>query len=200
MKLETTKEVLVVFAVAIAAALLPARARAGALTWQLNGVTFADGGTATGSFSYDAASNSMTAWSISTSGGDTADFPAFTFNPSNSFFLFEGYPTAAPWSYVFSTDQVYSAYSDENLFFSINPAAQLTDAGGDISILTNNDPFSIEFYDCYPSRFMTAGTVSALATPEPATWLLLASGLLGLGVHERKRWLGRRTTTGPANA
>ena len=57
-------------------------ARAATQYWMLQNVTFADGGTATGSFGYDFAINQLTTWNIRVQGG-SGHLP-FTFVPGNS--------------------------------------------------------------------------------------------------------------------
>jgi len=52
---------------------------------QAASVSFTDGGMATGSFTYDPTSNTITAWDISVSGGSLlTSFPAYTFNSTDS--------------------------------------------------------------------------------------------------------------------
>src|ERR1700736_6020723 len=73
------------FAILAAGLLLScSAAKANPVTWTLSGVTFTDGGIANGSFVYDAASNTISAWSITVVGGDTSLFSPFIYNSADS--------------------------------------------------------------------------------------------------------------------
>lgn len=52
----------------------------GPATWTLSGVTFTDGGIASGTFEYDADTDTVSSWDINVTGGDTASFPVFNYN------------------------------------------------------------------------------------------------------------------------
>ena len=52
------------------------------VTWTLNGVTFNDGASASGSFEFDHAIQTVVDWDISVSGGDESTFPPFTYSPA----------------------------------------------------------------------------------------------------------------------
>src|SRR5215510_9251983 len=62
---------------------LPLSARATPVSWTVAG-DFADGGAVSGSFTYDAATNAMSAWSLTVAGGNTGTFPAFTYSDAIS--------------------------------------------------------------------------------------------------------------------
>src|SRR5262245_61748591 len=51
------------------------------VTWTVVGGTFSDGGTMTGSLTYDAATFTCGSYSLSVSGGNTGDFPPLTYAP-----------------------------------------------------------------------------------------------------------------------
>jgi hypothetical protein len=55
-------------------------ALADTVTWTLTGVTFADGGTASGFFTTDSTLGTLLSVDISVAGGNTTLFPAFTYN------------------------------------------------------------------------------------------------------------------------
>src|SRR5258708_7257972 len=59
---------------------------AGDVSWSVTSGTFSDGGTLTGTFIYNSDTGGMRTWNLSTSGGDTANFPVFTYTPGNSSF------------------------------------------------------------------------------------------------------------------
>ncbi len=52
-----------------------AKAEAAKVTWTLTNVTFDDGGIATGTFDFDAATSTISDWMIDVSGGDETTFP-----------------------------------------------------------------------------------------------------------------------------
>jgi hypothetical protein len=143
-------------------------AEAAALRWNLQGVTFNDGGTASGSFLFDADTNTFSDVNIST-------------------FLSNGNPVA---SYV-------SALGDATGFASVIPSpfsvltfgfsSPLTNLGGEIALLPTTE---FAFVGGLPlSRSISAGSVSAAATPIPTPALL--PGLIGLGMGiARKRKQG----------
>jgi hypothetical protein len=65
-------------------ALFSASANATPVVWYLSGVTYDDGGTASGSFTYDADTNTYSAISVSTTAGSsitTAKFRFISLNP-----------------------------------------------------------------------------------------------------------------------
>jgi hypothetical protein len=66
----------------VAAGVLASTSPSHALTWNLNNVTFADGGTATGSFDYDTATNTYSNINITVT-GPLLGGGSFTFQDSN---------------------------------------------------------------------------------------------------------------------
>jgi hypothetical protein len=138
---------------------------AGTVIWTLN-ATFSDGGTASGTFIFDADTAVFSDWSITTSGGNTSTFPALVFSPSNSGFdLFGPNPNALQ---VFSKQP----FPDPNgitgmsalLEILINPSSPLSDSGGALTIVPGD--FSAECLSCFPSRSITSGTLSGKAAPD----------------------------------
>jgi len=141
-----------------------------ALTWTLTGVTFGDGGTAFGSFSYDATGGAYGAVDIVTSpgsslGGATYQFVSGGFTPSDTRVLF-----------------VTTGSADETsaeglaLFFS----SQLTNSGGTVSLSLSEEATCADpacFSPAAPTRLTTAGSVTT--TPEPSCiWLFWAGATL----------------------
>ena len=138
--------------------------------WTLNNVTFADGGTATGSFTLDPGGN-FTVWNIVISGGDTVAFPPVTYTTGEPKFNTPGYVAFA--------DTPFDRYT--LLFF----AGPLTNAGGIVPLTAG--------LDCYigPCRVEATGELDGVViTPEPGALLLFGSGLVGLGVFLRRKFLG----------
>src|SRR5437868_212780 len=65
-------------------------AAAADVQWTINSGTFTDGGTVSGTFTYDAATHLATNWSLTVTGGNTGFFPPLVYTPANSTF---GYST-----------------------------------------------------------------------------------------------------------
>jgi hypothetical protein len=133
-----------------------AGAQAFPVTWTLSGVTFNDGGTASGSFVYDADTNTISTLSISVAGGDTQTFPPLTYDNSTST---AGYALNAP--------------TDAGAIFDLNasirqirlPAvSQLTDAGGTLAVNITGSG-AAECFNCGPFRVYTAGNLIGTAAP-----------------------------------
>lgn len=176
------------------------------LTWTLNNVTFDDGGNASGTFDYDAGTNTYFGFNISVAGGNTTLFPPFTYSPTTSF-LRE--PLDASTLRLSSNDIVFvpipggGERGDRRTLF-IDFEQPLTNAGGTINVqnpaglggdaefntLPDSPPFG--------QRRLTGGTVSASVgnpspVPEPSSVLgTLAFGAFGT-VLLLKRRLGKRS-------
>lgn len=138
--------------------------------WTLNNVTFADGGTAVGSFTLDPTGN-FVAWNISISGGDTVAFPPVTYTTGEPAFNTPGYVAFA--------DTPFDRYT---LFFFAGP---LPNTGGTVPLTDG--------LDCFvgPCRVLASGELDGVLTaiPEPGTFLMFASGLVVLGGVARRKSL-----------
>jgi uncharacterized protein (TIGR03382 family) len=148
-------------------ALAAACASAGPLTWNLFGVTFSDGATATGYFTYDATGNPNTlgTYDIVVSGSSYIGFYEYDNGDSSPF------------------DITSTSVTVENLgigyYLTLIPEAPMTDAGGTISLDTSNS------FDCWtlptggsPCGVLTAGEITTSSAPEPGPILLSAAGAL----------------------
>ena len=165
----------------LAVGLLAASMAANAIpiTWHLDGVTFDDGGTATGSFEYDAATNLFSAISITTSA-------------NGPFGTTYGIPTGIGNSRFFDTITSFPAAGKPRLLFDL--LAPMTDAGGTIGIsffaggIFDGEGFctSNSCGNVNPARLITAGGITT-AVAEPATLMLFGLSLIGLGLVRRRR-------------
>jgi hypothetical protein len=155
------------------------RAQAGAITWTLVNVTSL-GSTITGSFVFDADTNTYSAIDITTSGG--------TIIPNETWTNWVGFGASFGPGINCCLGLVDTALANQtganllNLVFMTG----LTDAGGTIPISstqqgTCNDANCNGF-----TPYATGGTNNRVtgdvvsSTPEPGTLMLLATGLLGL--------------------
>jgi hypothetical protein len=131
------------------------------VTWTLSGATFADGGTATGSFVFDVdepGGQILDTFSVSVSGGDTVTFPPITYDPSNSSgFVAEGGSG--------NTGTVLSQNGNQPTRGIRMPAvSDLTDAGGTLA-LNIAGLGQGECYNCGPARAFVSGSLVGTAPP-----------------------------------
>ena len=118
------------------------------ISWTLSGVTFNDGGSASGSFLYDANTDMFTNWNVSVTAGSALG--AFSYTPADSVVR---YKTA---SYVeIESDRTFPDGFGVNVnrFLSFAFASSLTNAGGDVTILpieTTTQYGSVECLNCVP--------------------------------------------------
>jgi PEP-CTERM motif len=156
-----------------------ASADSGGVTWTLSGVTFGDGGTASGSFVYNATTNIVSSVNITTTTG--LDFTGAVYDAVDPGF------GPFPGEIVFVTSPSSSNYTGTpalDLLF----ASDLTNLGGMIATLLSEDTCGTAgcTMEGIVYRESTAGEVVGVPAPEPGLLLLLGTGLLGLATSRRK--------------
>jgi hypothetical protein len=172
---KNTLSKVVIMGVMLFAASLPAKA--GLMTWNLNGVTFADGTTATGSIVMDPTARTSSTFSVSTTAGTLS---AYTFDNATSGLYFGG--GAGPNNFILFNGQLQR-------YFNFSFISPMDAVGGTFALNTSS---SYECMNCSPFRMVAKGsltTVQAVAVPEPATaaMLLPALGMLGWMSRRRKK-------------
>ena len=148
------------------------------VTWNLQGVTFDDGASATGFFDFDADTNVYSNYQISVTAGGI--FPAFIYEDANSF--------------LGTNNAVFVDFvrDDFESYITLAFDSALTNAGGFIDLTLRNFPAvrgSFECNNCSVLREITAGavTTAAAAVPIPAPLTLFVLGLCGLLWTRRTR-------------
>ncbi len=156
-------------------------AGAGPTDWQLSGVTFDDGTKMTGSFVYDASTDTLDSYSLTVNNGSLS---AFTYNSSDS----SQYGTTIGTGGYSGTsnDELFLLDNDYSRYLQLDFASPLTNAGGTSLLLTggpqsDNGQASFECDNCSNIRYVTAGEATTL--PEPGSIALFGiafAGLLGV--------------------
>lgn len=149
-------------------------ASAANLNWTLNNVAFSDGGTATGSFNYDADTSTYGAFSINVQGGSI--LTPFTYDNSTSFID----------SGIFTDNDVRFTKNDYSRFFELEFFDSLTNAGGTVPLvrLFKSDSGGLGSFECKSDTCTSfrdlTGTVTARPIPVPGAvfGIIVAGGAL----------------------
>jgi len=162
-------------------------ASADGVAWTLHGMLFSDGATASGSFVYDASTNTVSAVDITTTSGSLFEGATYTtVDPSFT-------PLPSDIGVVVLLLPDFTASSALELeFFTSNTFAtpeNLTNAGGTVFTALNEfvclNPACTSVNDLRGT--IGDGTVTGtVSTPETSTLLLLAMGLPGLYILRRR--------------
>lgn len=176
----------------LVAAVIAGAAHAVPVVWTLNHVSFVDGATASGSFSYDAATQIYTAWNITTTPTVNPAAIGFTSLPGAAYTT-NGYTNASTSSYLnASSFGVRNLPGPGVLQFGLVFASPLTGAGGTVALKTVGGGFE-STASGFASRPVVAGvgSVSASPVPEPASAALLLAGGAALLWRRRSASGGR---------
>lgn len=156
-------------------------AQANTIDWTIQGATFNDGGTLTGTFSTDSVTGGLVNYSFATSAGSA--FGGFSYTSATSSFY--GNNVFGPNNFVivdpdpFAFPLLSLTFANSLNVAGINNlvlgAATCSSAG---SIESNNN--------CTNYRYITTGLASS-DVPEPATLALFGLGLLGFAAARRRQ-------------
>lgn len=149
--------------------LVCASVNAAPLKWYLQDVTFKDGGTATGWFYFNAASEMVGDYRIQVSGGDTESFPAFIYEsgaPNNTYAIYFGMFDHPFFS--FSTDIARDPFPLAFRQLRLAVVQPLTNDGGTVLLDLEND-FAVECYNCFPFRPYVGGSLTTSLNGGPGS-------------------------------
>jgi hypothetical protein len=162
-------------------------------TWNLSGVVFSDGATASGTFTYDSVTLTATNWSISVTPGP--NFTALTYTPANSTFSFPPFPLGAG---AQPTLQFFIPPFVGGRALRLTPQTVLDGSSttDPINRAVAGGSGAVECFNCNPFRFITAGSL-VFVPPVPVPTLdngalvALAAVLLLVGALTLRRSAGR---------
>jgi hypothetical protein len=158
------------------------------VVWQLQDLTFADGGSASGAFVYDAALGKVLDWNITASVDGNPTFGsnvniAFVKGASETAKRVQG-------NTPFSDDFIFShgATPETMGFLSLVTSRPLSDKGGIVSLVTGAPPVG-GYLSCCESAIQTSVISGFLATaPEPGSVLFVLIGIAaGVAQLSRRR-------------
>jgi len=160
-----------IFLLLLTTVVVPLSGRSVPVVWTLSGVTFADGGTASGTFTYDAGTNTYSAVAITTTPGSVRSGATYAFSLGISGATFLLATTVNPAIDQTGLPALLLVY-----------ATPLTNAGGTVSLVSPSQEASCADAGCAnpPStpRFTTSGSVTTLTVPMMPPWFVIATTLL----------------------
>lgn len=160
---------------ALAAGLMACAGSASALTWELVDVSLDDLTGVTGSFDYDAGTNTHANRNLSVDAG--SGLPAYTYKPGLDG-GFAGSTSATQVDFV-----AFPPVPVDGRYLRLSFQAPLTEAGGFVQLALDNLGFECD--NCSLTRYIVGGAVAAVS--EPATWGLLSLGLAVVAATARRR-------------
>ena len=173
--------------VALAVGLLfsfPLPSFASTIVWTLDGVTFEDGGTASGTFAVESTTGAVTSFNISTTAGTILD--GATYAPGN-YFAFDNF--FSPNSFAIAADNLLALPFINFAFLNAMNSAGTNLLQVDFDLPGDQVAFECSDNTCEVSRFATGGSAIGVveAIPEPSTWAMLILGFAGLGFLSYRR-------------
>jgi hypothetical protein len=166
--------------------LFAAAAEAAPVTWNLQNWTFDDGGTASGSFVFDASTRSYSNVSVLSTSGTVRTGARYVLpDPASA-----GNANFAAW-----VTGLFADFTGTPVM-AVNWVSALTDAGGTVGVKLAgfHGEYACDDASCNgavdPARFLRSGavtTVTTVAVPLPATLPLVGLALTMLGALRRRR-------------
>ncbi len=167
---------------------LPLPSFASTIIWTLSGVTFDDGGAASGTFTTDSTTGLVTSFNIVTTAGSIlggAVYGTGTFSAFDNFF--------APNSFAIAADDVLALPFINFAFLNALNGSGTNPLQVSFDVPANQVAFECNQNDCVAAdalvRFANAGSAIGVvdAIPEPSTWAMLTLGFAGLGFLSYRR-------------